>query len=458
MKVNSQIFRAYDIRGIVKEELSDELVKKLGRAIGTLLKRNNSDALNVCRDGRLSGPHISRLFIEGVLSTGCNVYNLDLGHTPLLYFSTFKTPIKNGVMITGSHNPKNYNGFKIVVDQKPLSGESITEIKNLIESEDFIFGKGKEQKTSLLEEYQTEIKSKIKFEKNLKIVLDCGNGAGGSVAPKLFKDLGIELIELFSEVDGNFPNHHPDPSNPENLKDLIVKVIEHKAHLGIALDGDADRLGVVDDQGNIIFPDQYMSLIANHILKNNLGRKIVFDVKCSSKLKESISKSKGIPIMTRTGHSFIKKEILKQSAILGGEMSGHIFFNDDWYGFDDGIYSALRLIEIIAKSEDSSAKMFNKFPQPFNTPEINLQTTDERKFEIIEKLKKEFEFNDYEKVLIDGIRIENDESWGLARASNTTPSLVFRFEGKSEEALKKIIEVFQKALFAIDDKLEIKLN
>ena len=458
MKVNSQIFRAYDIRGIVKEELSDELVKKLGRAIGTLLKRNNSDALNVCRDGRLSGPHISRLFIEGVLSTGCNVYNLDLDHTPLLYFSTFKTPIKNGVMITGSHNPKNYNGFKIVVDQKPLSGESITEIKNLIESEDFIFGKGKEQKTSLLEEYQTEIKSKIKFEKNLKIVLDCGNGAGGSVAPKLFKDLGIELIELFSEVDGNFPNHHPDPSNPENLKDLIVKVREHKAHLGIALDGDADRLGVVDDQGNIIFPDQYMSLIANHILKNNLGRKIVFDVKCSSKLKESISKSKGIPIMTRTGHSFIKKEILKQSAILGGEMSGHIFFNDDWYGFDDGIYSALRLIEIIAKSEDSSAKMFNKFPQPFNTPEINLQTTDKRKFEIIEKLKTEFEFNDYEKVLIDGIRIENDESWGLARASNTTPSLVFRFEGKSEEALKKIIEVFQKALFAIDDKLEIKLN
>ena len=458
MKVNSQIFRAYDIRGIVKEELSDELVKKLGRAIGTLLKRNNSDALNVCRDGRLSGPHISRLFIEGVLSTGCNVYNLDLGHTPLLYFSTFKTPIKNGVMITGSHNPKNYNGFKIVVDQKPLSGESITEIKNLIENEDFIFGKGKEQKTSLLEEYQTEIKSKIKFEKNLKIVLDCGNGAGGSVAPKLFKDLGIELIELFSEVDGNFPNHHPDPSNPENLKDLIVNVIEHKAHLGIALDGDADRLGVVDDQGNIIFPDQYMSLIANHILKNNLGRKIVFDVKCSSKLKESISKSKGIPIMTRTGHSFIKKEILKQSAILGGEMSGHIFFNDDWYGFDDGIYSALRLIEIIAESEDSSSKMFNKFPQPFNTPEINLQTTDERKFEIIEKLKTEFEFNDYEKVLIDGIRIENDESWGLARASNTTPSLVFRFEGKSEEALKKIIEVFQKALFAIDDKLEIKLN
>ena len=458
MKVNSQIFRAYDIRGIVKEELSDELVKKLGKAIGTLLRRNNSDALNVCRDGRLSSPHISELFINGVLSTGCNVYNLDLGPTPLLYFSTFKTPIRNGVMITGSHNPKNYNGFKIVVDQKPLSEESLREIKNLIESEDFIFGEGKEQKTPLLEKYQTEIKSKIKLERDLKIVLDCGNGAGGSVAPKLFKDLGIELIELFSEVDGNFPNHHPDPSNPENLKDLIFKVRQHKAHLGIALDGDADRLGVVDNQGNIIFPDQYMSLIANHILKNNSGQKIVFDVKCSSKLKESISKSKGMPIMARTGHSFIKKEILKHSAILGGEMSGHIFFNDDWYGFDDGIYSALRLIEIIAKSEDSSAKMFNKFPQLFNTPEINLQTTDERKFEIIEKLKKEFEFNDYEKVLIDGIRIENDESWGLARASNTTPSLVFRFEGESEEALKKIIAVFQKALFAIDDKLEIKLN
>ena len=217
-------------------------------------------------------------------------------------------------------------------------------------------------------------------------------------------------------------------------------------------------VAVVDNKGNIIFPDQYMSLIADQILKNNSGRKIVFDVKCSSKLKESISKSKGVPIMTRTGHSFIKEEILKQNAILGGEMSGHIFFNDDWYGFDDGIYSALRLIEIIAQSEDSSAEMFNKFPQLFNTPEINLQTTDERKFEIIKKLKKEFEFNNYEKVLIDGIRIENDESGGLARASNTTPSLVFRFEGESEEALKKIIAVFQKALFAIDDKLEIKLN
>ena len=458
MKVNSQVFRAYDIRGIVGTELSDELIEKLGKAIGTKLQRNNLNSLNICRDGRLSGPHISKLFIKGVLSTGCDIYNLNLGPTPLLYYSTFKSSIRNGVMITGSHNPKDYNGFKIVFDQKPLSGESIIELKDLIENEDFISGKGKEIKTPMLEDYKKEIKAKIKLKKNLKVVLDCGNGAGGSVAPNLFKDLGIELIELYSDIDGNFPNHHPDPGNPINLKDLINKVCENNADLGIALDGDADRLGVVDNLGKIIYPDQYMSLLAEHVLKGNPGRKVIYDVKCSSKLKESIIESKGIPVMARTGHSFIKDEIFNQSAILGGEMSGHIFFNDDWYGFDDGIYSALRLIEIISESKNSSSEFFNKFPQLFNTPEINLSTTDDKKFEIIERLKKEFEFNGFEKVLIDGIRLENDTSWGLARASNTTPSLVFRFEGETEEALQKIIEVFQNALFAIDDKLEIKIN
>ena len=458
MKVNSQVFRAYDIRGIVGTELSDELIEKLGKAIGTKLQRNNLNSLNICRDGRLSGPHISKLFIKGVLSTGCDVYNLNLGPTPLLYYSTFKSSIRNGVMITGSHNPKDYNGFKIVFDQKPLSGESIIELKDLIENEDFISGKGKEIKTPMLEDYKKEIKAKIKLKKNLKVVLDCGNGAGGSVAPNLFKDLGIELIELYSDIDGNFPNHHPDPGNPINLKDLINKVSEINADLGIALDGDADRLGVVDNLGRIIYPDQYMSILADHVLKGNPGRKVIYDVKCSSKLKESIIESKGIPVMARTGHSFIKDEIFNQSAILGGEMSGHIFFNDDWYGFDDGIYSALRLIEIISESKNSSSEFFNKIPQLFNTPEINLSTTDDKKFEIIERLKKEFEFNGFEKVLIDGIRLENDTSWGLARASNTTPSLVFRFEGETEEALQKIIEVFQNALFAIDDKLEIKIN
>ena len=458
MKVNSQVFRAYDIRGVVGTELSDELIEKLGKAIGTKLQRNNLNSLNICRDGRLSGPHISKLFIKGVLSTGCDIYNLNLGPTPLLYYSTFKSSIRNGVMITGSHNPKDYNGFKIVFDQKPLSGESIIELKDLIESEDFISGKGKEIKTPMLEDYKKEIKAKIKLKKNLKVVLDCGNGAGGSVAPTLFKDLGIELIELYSDIDGNFPNHHPDPGNPINLKDLINKVSEINADLGIALDGDADRLGVVDNLGRIIYPDQYMSILADHVLKGNPGRKVIYDVKCSSKLKESIIESKGIPVMARTGHSFIKDEIFNQSAILGGEMSGHIFFNDDWYGFDDGIYSALRLIEIISESKNSSSEFFNKIPQLFNTPEINLSTTDDKKFEIIERLKKEFEFNGFEKVLIDGIRLENDTSWGLARASNTTPSLVFRFEGETEEALQKIIEVFQNALFAIDDKLEIKIN
>ena len=458
MKVNSEIFRAYDIRGIVDKDLTEEITYFLGKAIGTFIQLQGRDSVVTARDGRISGDRLQHKFQEGVLSSGCNVLDIGKVPTPLLYFATFENGISDGVMLTGSHNPKNYNGFKIVLDKKSTTSEKIDEIKSIIFEERFWDGNGKLSFLDIKEQYLAKIKEKIKIKKPLKICLDCGNGIGGVIAPEAFKLSGIELIELFTEVDGNFPNHHPDPSNPKNLVDLQNKVKETESDLGIALDGDADRLGVVDNLGKIIYPDQYMSLLADQVLKKNPGRKVIFDVKCSSKLKESIIKSKGIPVMTRTGHSFIKKEILNQNAILGGEMSGHIFYNDDWYGFDDGIYSALRLIEIISESKSSSSEIFNKFPQLFNTPEINLQTTDERKFEIIEKLKKEFEFNDYEKVLIDGIRIENDESWGLARASNTTPSLVFRFEGESEEALKKIIAVFQKALFAIDDKLKIKLN
>tara|TARA_B110000305_G_scaffold115977_1_gene130244 strand:- start:2203 stop:3579 length:1377 start_codon:yes stop_codon:yes gene_type:complete len=458
MKVNSEIFRAYDIRGIVEEELSEELVKNLGKAIGTSLVRQGRKEICVCRDGRLSGPKIIDTLMRGIISTGCDVINIGMAPTPLLYFATFTSEVVDGVMITGSHNPKNYNGFKIVFNQKSLTSDSIQELKKMIVSENYEIGSGEIKNLSVLNDYIKSLKEKIKIERPLKAVLDCGNGVGGVIAPEAFKALGIELIEIFCEVDGNFPNHHPDPGNPKNMVDLSKAVLENSADIGIALDGDGDRLGVIDDLGNIIYPDQYLSLISENILKDNAKRKIVFDVKCSTQLKKAIEKNGGIPVMSRTGHSYIKAEILNSGAILGGEMSGHIFFNDNWFGFDDGIFSALRLIEILAKENNSSSKSFSRYPQLFNTPELTIKTTDKEKFQIIEKLKSDFQFDGYERILIDGIRLENNLAWGLARASNTTPTIVLRFEGNTKESLKEIIQIFQKALFDIDKKLIIDLN
>ena len=458
MKVNSEIFRAYDIRGIVEEELSEELVKNLGKAIGTSLVRQGRKEICVCRDGRLSGPKIIDTLMRGIISTGCDVINIGMAPTPLLYFATFTSEVVDGVMITGSHNPKNYNGFKIVFNQKSLTSDSIQELKKMIVSENYEIGSGEIKKLSVLNDYIKSLKEKIKIERPLKAVLDCGNGVGGVIAPEAFKALGIELIEIFCEVDGNFPNHHPDPGNPKNMVDLSKAVLENSADIGIALDGDGDRLGVIDDLGNIIYPDQYLSLISENILKDNAKRKIVFDVKCSTQLKKAIEKNGGIPVMSRTGHSYIKAEILNSGAILGGEMSGHIFFNDNWFGFDDGIFSALRLIEILAKENNSSSKSFSRYPQLFNTPELTIKTTDKEKFQIIEELKSDFQFDGYERILIDGIRLENNLAWGLARASNTTPTIVLRFEGNTKESLKEIIQIFQKALFDIDKKLIIDLN
>ena len=455
MKVNSEIFRAYDIRGVVEEELSEELVKNLGKAIGTSLLRQGRKEICVCRDGRLSGPKIIDTLMNGIISTGCNAIDIGMAPTPLLYFATFTSEVVDGVMITGSHNPKNYNGFKIVFNQKSLTSDSIQKLKRIIIDDDYEVGSGEIKNLSVANDYIKSLKEKIKIERPLKVVLDCGNGVGGVIAPESFKALGIELIEIFCEVDGNFPNHHPDPGNPKNMIDLSKAVTEKSADLGIALDGDGDRLGVVDNLGKIIYPDQYLSLISENILKKNKKRKIVFDVKCSTQLKKAIEKNGGIPVMSRTGHSYIKAEILNSNAILGGEMSGHIFFNDNWFGFDDGIFSALRLIEILAKEKNSSSAIFSRYPQLFNTPELTIKTTDKEKFKIIERLKGDFKFDGYERILIDGLRLENNLAWGLARASNTTPTIVLRFEGRTEESLNEIIQIFQKALFDIDKKLII---
>lgn len=453
MKVNSEIFRAYDIRGIVDKDLTEEITYFLGKAIGTYIKLQGRDSVVTARDGRISGDRLQHKFQEGVLSSGCNVLDIGKVPTPLLYFATFENGISDGVMMTGSHNPKNYNGLKIVLDKKSTTSEKIDEIKSIIFEERFWDGNGKLSFLDIKEQYLAKIKEKIKIKKPLKICLDCGNGIGGVIAPEAFKLSGIELTELFTEVDGNFPNHHPDPSNPKNLVDLQNKVKETKSDLGIALDGDGDRVGLIDSDGEIIYPDKYMMLLVEDILSKHKKGSIVYDVKCSTNLEKIISDLNGTPIMSRTGHSYIKSKIIETDALLGGEMSGHIFFNDDWYGFDDAIYSALRIIEVISKKNISSNKIFKKYPSFFSTPEINIGIPDQIKFKLIDKIKSHIKSTRFKYIDIDGIRLESETAWGLVRASNTSPNIVLRFEGQTEKDLLEIKNYFKTILSKIDNNL-----
>ena len=455
MKVNSEIFRAYDIRGIVDKDLTEEITYFLGKAIGTFIQLQGRDSVVTARDGRISGDRLQHKFQEGVLSSGCNVLDIGKVPTPLLYFATFENGISDGVMLTGSHNPKNYNGFKIVLDKKSTTSEKIDEIKSIIFEERFWDGNGKLSFLDIKEQYLAKIKEKIKIKKPLKICLDCGNGIGGVIAPEAFKLSGIELIELFTEVDGNFPNHHPDPSNPKNLVDLQNKVKETKSDLGIALDGDGDRVGLIDSDGEIIYPDKYMMLLVEDILSKHKKGSIIYDVKCSTNLEKIISDLNGTPVMSRTGHSYIKSKIIETDALLGGEMSGHIFFNDDWYGFDDAIYSALRIIEVISKKNISSNKIFKKYPSFFSTPEINISIPDQIKFKLIDEIKLHIKSSRFKYIDIDGVRLESETAWGLVRASNTSPNIVLRFEGQTEKDLFEIKNYFKTILSKIDNNLNL---
>ena len=455
MKVNSEIFRAYDIRGIVDEALTEEGIFQIGKAIGSLVLAEGRTSILTARDGRISGPRLLDQFQKGVMSSGCNVVDIGEVPTPLLYFATFKTNISDGVMLTGSHNPKNYNGLKIVINKESMTSEKINKIKIMIEEENFMNGVGQLTSLNVKEDYLKELKEKININSKLKVCLDCGNGVGGVIAPQAFKLLGLNVIELYSEVNGNFPNHHPDPSNPKNLKDLQNKVLETNSDLGIALDGDGDRVGLVDNKGNIIFPDTYMMLLVEDLLRKKSKGSIVFDVKCSTNLEKVIKNFNGTPVMSRTGHSYIKSKIIETNALLGGEMSGHIFFNDDWYGFDDAIYSALRLIEVLSKIKLKSYEVFNSYPKHFSTPEINIKVPEENKFKVIDELKTLINTSLYALIDIDGIRLENENSWGLVRASNTSPNLVLRFEGKTENDLLEIKNYFKEILSKIEIDLQL---
>ena len=456
MQINQNIFRAYDIRGIASEDLSDEFVMSLGSALSHKIKKLGLKQVVVARDGRLSGARIYSALINSFLDNGVDVINAGMVPSPLLYFAVEKFNTKNGVMITGSHNPKEYNGFKIILGGKTIYGQEIQNIKN-----DILQGthskeiqKGNLKEINILDDYINELKNNISLKRSMKICLDCGNGVGGVIAPKAFKAIGCEVVELFSEVDGNFPNHHPDPGNPKNFEDLQSKIIESNADIGIALDGDADRVGIVDNSGKIIYPDIQMILYAGQVLEKNKNATIIFDVKCSNILKKFIEENSGIAYMSKTGHSYIKKNLFEKNALLAGEMSGHIFFKDIWFGFDDAIYAGSRMLEILSEKEKNSSDIFSELPQNLSTPEINISVSDENKFSIISKLIKILEKESGEINSLDGIRIDRDSCWGLIRASNTSPNLVLRFEGNSPQDLDDIKNVFKKAISKVDNTIK----
>tara|TARA_B100000965_G_scaffold141738_1_gene118023 strand:- start:181 stop:1554 length:1374 start_codon:yes stop_codon:yes gene_type:complete len=456
--IDKSIFREYDIRGIVPSQLNEASIKSIAHAIAKKCNEENITELALGRDGRLSGENILNLLSKELQSTGINIVNIGIVSSPLLYYAAKKLSSKSGIMITGSHNPKNYNGLKIVINDSPISG---LEILKLLSDEPIRKrNTGKEIfKKNLMDEYIKEVLSQTSEKpKEIKVVLDCGNGSAGEIAPKLMRSLGYEVIELYCEIDGNFPNHHPDPGKIENLQDLIKAVKENSADAGIAFDGDGDRLGVVTEEGDIIFPDQLMMIFAKDVLKSHPGREIVFDVKCTNLLTNIINDAGGIPLMSPTGHFHIKNTLQKTNAPLAGEMSGHIFFNDKWHGFDDGHYSAYRLLEIMRCLDKPLSSILKQLPKAHSTPELNINVEEENKFKIVKDFVNKAQFNGGSKITIDGLRVDFEDGWGLLRASNTTPKLVLRFEAKTPSRLKEIKNLFLKQLKLIDETIQIDIS
>jgi phosphomannomutase/phosphoglucomutase len=448
MKISPLIFKAYDIRGIVEDELTPSVVKAIGRAIGSESVAKGERGVVVGRDGRLSGMMLMDGLKAGLIESGCHVIDVGMVPTPLVYFSTYTKGATSGVMITGSHNPPEYNGFKIMIAGETLSSNRIQDLYNRIINQDYASGAGSSMSVNIDNDYINTITSDIKLNKKLSIVVDCGNGVAGNIAPKLFEALGAKVTKLFCMVDGRFPNHHPDPSKLGNLQDLIKEVLETGADMGLAFDGDGDRLGLIDNKGNVIWADRQMILYARDVLSRNAGAKIVFDVKCSSLLPKYITEHGGVPIMSRTGHSFIKAKLKETGAALGGEMSGHIFFKERWYGFDDALYTGARLLEILSKTDKTCAEVFADLPDSINTPEINIHFDKQgQQYEAMDKLANTADFPDAQITTIDGVRVdyadEKHWGWGLVRSSNTTPCLVLRFEASSQQMLNEIQDKFR---------------
>lgn len=432
------IFRQYDIRGVVGRQLNSDLVYRLGKSFGTYYRHHGARTVSVGRDARLSSPEFRNALVAGLTETGCDVLDLGMIPTPLLYFSLFRLPVDGGVMITGSHNPKDNNGFKVCLGKTTIFGDEIQKIKSILKSEDYVTGSGKASEVNIVDDYIEYVASDIsKGKRNVRVVVDGGNGVGGVVAVPLYRRLGFEVVDLFCTPDGNFPNHHPDPTIPETLETLTRAVKSVGADLGIAFDGDADRIGCVAADGTVLWGDQMMILFARDILKRTPGAKFVAEVKCSNALFDDIKQHGGVPIMWKVGHSLIKAKMKEIGAALAGEMSGHMFFADRYFGYDDAIYAGARLLEMVSNSEVNLDQMLASLPKMYNTPEIRVDYPDALKFAAVERVKDAFRER-YEVIDIDGARISFPDGWALVRASNTQPALVMRFEGETEEAVRRI--------------------
>ena len=439
MQVSPSIFKAYDIRGVVPSTINEGLAEALGKAFGTVALKEGETSVAVGRDGRLSGPSLSAALIRGLSAAGIDVVDVGMVTTPMLYFAA-NTLATSGIQVTGSHNPADYNGFKMVLAGRAIYGDEIQALRQIIESDGWAPGPvhGSVSQADVEADYMERILSDVQLERPMKIVIDSGNGVAGASAPAIFRALGCEVTELFSEVDGNFPNHHPDPSKPENLTDLIQALKDGDAELGLAFDGDGDRLGIVTKDGQNIYPDRQMMLFARDVLARVPGGTIVYDVKCSQRLAPEIEAAGGVPMMYKTGHSLIKAKMKEVNSPLGGEMSGHIFFKERWYGFDDGTYAGARLLEIVSRSPDAGA-VLNSLPTSFSTPELNVACQEGEPHTVVDELIKAAHFDAPAKIsTIDGVRVDWPDGFGLIRASNTTPVLVLRFEGQTPEALARI--------------------
>ncbi|MGE5386830.1 MAG: phosphomannomutase/phosphoglucomutase [Betaproteobacteria bacterium] len=448
-KLPAEIFKAYDIRGIVDKTLTADVVRQIGQALGSLARERNQTAIAIGRDGRLSGPELAGALAEGICAAGVDVIDIGCVPTPVTYFAAHQLGCNSCVSVTGSHNPPDYNGLKMVIGGETLAGEAILALKARIEAGNLLTGQGKRSTTDVVDAYIKRIVGDIKIARPMKIVMDCGNGVAGAVAPSLFKALGFDVVPLFCEVDGNFPNHHPDPSKPENLEDVMHALKTTDAEIGIAFDGDGDRLGVVTKDGEIIFPDRQLMLFAADVLSRVPGGEIIYDVKCTRLLAPWIKQHGGKPLMWNTGHALIKKKLKETGAPLAGEMSGHLFFKERWFGFDDGLYAGARLLEILSRSADPSA-VLKALPNATSTPELNIKMAEGEPFALIDKLKREVKFDGATEIItIDGVRVEYADGFGLARPSNTTPVVVLRFEADNAAALERIQADFRRAITAV---------
>lgn len=452
-KIIRSVFRAYDIRGVIGKELDEDAFYSIGLAIAYRLTELNRQAIFLAQDGRLTSPSLGKALKQGLLDSGIDVVDLGAVATPVMYFATHTQELDCGLMVTGSHNPADYNGIKIVLAGKTLAQDDIDTLYNLVVSAARVYGHGKEISFDIMEDYTKRILSDVHLHRPLKVVVDCGNGIAGPIIPQVLEGMGCEVIPLYCDVDGNFPNHHPDPTIEANLADLKAAVAKHKADIGLAFDGDADRLGLVTNLGEMIWPDRLMMLYALEVLSRNPGATIVYDVKCSSHLERVIKEAGGIAKMCPTGHSLVKAVMKKEQAALAGEMSGHLFFKDRWYGFDDALYSACRLLEIISASDLTVNEQFELIPNSVNTPELKIYIDDANKFNFMQRFSEEALFDKARIITIDGLRVEFENGWGLLRASNTTPCLVARFEAIDSDNLEIIKRLFKTEMHKLDADL-----